>query len=332
MRRVAVTGAAGFIGTHLVAYLKRQDCWVRGIDLVPPRHGASVADEFLLLDLTGSAACARAVTGVDLAFLLAANMGGIAWTHAAPAQILHDNLLISTNSVEACRRDGVRTAVYASSACVYPRRLQRRPDSPPLREEPVFPADPDEEYGWEKLTTEMLARTYRTTYGLDIKVARLHAIYGPLGAYEGARAKSLGALCGKVAAIDGPAGAVDVWGDGTQTRSYCYIDDCVEGLWRIANSDLDVPVNLGSSERVSIAELVGRIAQVAGKDVSPRFLPAEVVGPRGRSSDNTLCRRRLGWAPSTSLDAGLRATYTWVAEQVQRRRARLNVTAGAADG
>jgi GDP-D-mannose 3', 5'-epimerase len=319
MRRVAVTGAGGFIGTHLVAYLKRQGCWVRGVDLVPPRYGATDANEFLLLDLTDQAACACAVADADVAFLLAANMGGIAWTHTAPAQILHDNLLISTNSVEACRRAGVRTAVYASSACVYPRHLQQRPDSPPLREEPVFPADPDEEYGWEKLTTELLARTYRATYDLDIKVARLHAIYGPLGAYDGPRAKSLGALCGKIAAIDGPAGTIEVWGDGRQTRSYCYIDDCVEGLWRIANSDLDVPVNLGSTERVTIAELVARIAAVAGKHVTPRFLPAELVGPRGRSSDNTLCRRRLGWAPSTPLDVGLRATYAWIADQVRER-------------
>jgi GDP-D-mannose 3',5'-epimerase len=316
MTRATVTGAGGFIGSHLVSFLKRQGWWVRGVDVSPPAYLPTDADEFLLLDLTESQSCRRAAAGADVVFALAANMGGIGWTHAAPAEILHDNLLISTNTMEACRRGGVGVVVYTSSACVYPMSLQRRPDSAALREDSVFPAEPDKEYGWEKLTTEILAGTYRTGYGMDVKVARLHAIYGPLGAYHGLRAKSLSAICGKVAAIDGPAGEIEVWGDGSQTRSYCYVDDCVEGLWRIATSDLDTPVNLGSEERVSIAELVERIARIAGKRVTPRFDPTKPVGPLGRSSDNALCRERLGWAPSTPLDTGLRRTYEWVLAQL----------------
>lgn len=314
--RAAVTGAAGFIGTHLVGALRERGWWVRAVDVRQPRWPSG--DEFLLADLRQAPNCRRAVAGVDVVFALAANMGGIGWTHTAPAQILHDNLLISTNSLHACHQAGVRTVVYASSACVYPLRLQTRPDSPPLREDSVLPAEPDREYGWEKLTTELLAGSYRGAYGLDVKIARLHAIYGPCGAYRGPRAKSLAALCGRIAAIDGPAGEIEVWGDGTQTRSYCYVDDCVDGLLRLANSTATQPVNLGSDERVSIAELVARVARVAGKRIAPRFRTDRPVGPLGRCSDNTRCRQLLGWAPSTTLDDGLRRTYDWVAADLRR--------------
>jgi nucleoside-diphosphate-sugar epimerase len=327
--RATVTGAGGFIGSHLVGFLKRRGCWVRGVDLVPPAYAPTEADEFLLLDLTDSSACLRAAGDTDVFFALAANMGGIGWTHAAPAEILRDNLLISTNSLEACRRRSVGVVVYASSACVYPLYLQDRPDSPPLREDSIFPADPDREYGWEKLTTEILATSYRAGHGVDVKVARLHAIYGPLGTYTGLRAKSLAMLCGKVAAVDGPSGEIKVWGDGTQTRSYCYIDDCLEGLWRIAHSDLDTPVNLGSDERVSIAELVQRIARIAGKQIVPRYQPDRPVGPLGRCSDNTLCQQRLGWTPTTQLEKGLSQTYEWIAERVRSEGADVPASMGA---
>jgi nucleoside-diphosphate-sugar epimerase len=329
---VTVTGAGGFIGSHLVAFLKRRGCWVRGVDLRPPPYAPTAADEFLLLDLTDPAACLRAASDTDVFFALAANMGGVGWTHAAPAEILRDNLLISTNSLDACRRRSVRVVVYASSACVYPLYLQDRPDSPPLSEGTVFPADPDREYGWEKLTTEILAANYRSRYDVDVKVARLHAIYGPLGTYSGLRAKSLSMLCGKVAAIDGPSGDIEVWGDGTQTRSYCYVDDCLEGLWRIAHSDLDTPVNLGSDERVSIGELVQRIARIAGKEVVPRYRPDRPVGPLGRCSDNSLCRQRLGWSPTTPLETGLTRTYEWIAERVRSERANMPTPMGASGG
>ncbi|MEU0517567.1 NAD-dependent epimerase/dehydratase family protein [Streptosporangium sp. NPDC006007] len=313
--RTVVTGAGGFIGSHLVRLLRRRGCHVRGVDVRPPEFAESQADEFVLSDLRDPAAAESAVSRADLVFALAANMGGIGWTHAAPAEILRDNLLISTNTVEACRRAGVGTTVYTSSACVYPGYLQRSPDDPPLREDRVFPAEPDMEYGWEKLTTEILCASYRKAYGMDIKVARLHAIYGPWGGYEGLRAKSLAMLCGKVARIPGKVGEIEVWGDGTQSRSYCYVDDCAEGLWRLARSDADTPLNLGSEERVTIGELVDRIAAVAGKTVIPRYAADRPVGPRGRSSDNTLCRRTLGWAPGTLLDEGLRRTYAWIEQR-----------------
>ncbi|SHF85872.1 NAD-dependent epimerase/dehydratase family protein [Streptoalloteichus hindustanus] len=314
--RTVVTGAGGFIGAHLVRFLAQQGCHVRGVDLRHPEFAPSAADEFVTADLRDPAAAADAVAGADVVFALAANMGGIGWTHAAPAEILRDNLLISTNTVEACRAAAVGKVVYTSSACVYPGYLQRNPDDPPLREDRVFPAEPDMEYGWEKLTTEILCATYRRTYRMDVKVARLHAIYGPWGSYEGLRAKSLSMLCGKVARLPGPAGEIEVWGDGTQTRSYCYVDDCVEGLWRLSKSAVDTPVNLGSEERVTIAELVDRIAVVAGKTVTSRYLTDKPVGPRGRSSDNTLCRELLGWAPETSLDEGLRRTYAWIEQHL----------------
>ncbi|MFD5823958.1 NAD-dependent epimerase/dehydratase family protein [Lentzea sp. NPDC060358] len=318
MTLVVVTGAGGFVGGHLVRAVRARypRARVRGVDLHYPRYGRSEADEFLLADLRERDRCAAAVGGADIVFALAANMGGIGWTHAAPAEILHDNLLISVNTLDACRRQGVRTVVYTSSACVYPESLQRTPGSAPLRETPVFPAEPDMQYGWEKLTTEILCETYRKTYGMDIKVARLHAIYGPMGSYSGLRAKSLSMLCGKVAAVPGDSGEIEVWGDGTQTRSYCYVDDCVTGLLRLAESAVDQPVNIGSEERVSIGELVAMIARVAGKEITPRYRPDKPVGPLGRVSDNALCRELLGWQPRTTLDEGLRRTYRWIENQV----------------
>ncbi|MFE7312366.1 NAD-dependent epimerase/dehydratase family protein [Streptomyces sp. NPDC057555] len=322
MTLVVVTGAGGFVGAHLVHALKSSQptVRVRGVDVRPPAYGPSEADEFVHADLREPDRCAAALAGADQVFALAANMGGIGWTHAAPAEILRDNLLISVNTVEACRRAAVGTVVYTSSACVYPNSLQRRPDSAPLREDPVFPADPDMEYGWEKLTTEILCGTFRRTYDMDIKIARLHAVYGPLGAYSGLRAKSLSMLCGKVAAVPGRSGEIEVWGDGTQTRSYCYIDDCVTGLLRLARSTVDQPVNIGSEERISIADLVGRIAAIAGKEIVPRYRPDKPVGPLGRVSDNALCRHLLGWQPATSLDDGLRRTYGWIAEHLASAR------------
>lgn len=316
MTQIVVTGAGGFIGSHLVRRLSRDGHRVRGVDLHHPEYGASTAAGFVVADLRDPRQAHHALSGAHTVYALAANMGGIGWTHAAPAEILRDNLLISTNTVEACRAQGVRTTVYTSSACVYPRYLQRGPDAAPLAEDRVFPAEPDMEYGWEKLTTEMLCRTFRKSHSMDIKIARLHAIYGPEGTFEGPRAKSLSMLCGKVARLPDPEGEIEVWGDGTQTRSYCYVEDCVEGLLRLAASSVAEPVNLGSEERVSISELVRRIAEVAQKKVRCRFAPDRPVGPLGRSSDNNRCRELLGWSPPTSLAAGLERTYPWIEAQV----------------
>ncbi|MFI9722928.1 NAD-dependent epimerase/dehydratase family protein [Streptomyces sp. NPDC052396] len=316
MTLIVVTGAGGFIGSHLVRRLVREGHRVRGADLAHPRHEPTAAQEFVTVDLRDPVQARCAVAGADTVYALAANMGGIGWTHQAPAEILHDNLLISTHTIEACRAAGVRTTLYTSSACVYPGYLQREPDAPPLAEHRVFPAEPDMEYGWEKLTTELLCKAYRKSHGMDIKIARLHAIYGPVGEFDGPRAKSLAMLCTKVARLDGDEGEIEVWGDGTQTRSYCYIDDCVEGLIRLARSEVTEPLNIGSEERIDIASLVDRIAHVAGKKVRCAFAPDRPVGPRGRSSDNTRCRQLLGWEPGTTLQAGLERTYPWIAQQV----------------
>lgn len=321
MNRVLVTGAGGFIGSHLVARLVGEGAWVRGVDLEESEFRPIDADEFLRLDLRDPAEAAEATSDVDTMFALAANMGGIGWTHSAPAEILRDNLLISTNSIEQACRNGVQKVVFASSACVYPRYLQSRPDAPALCEDVVFPADPDREYGWEKLTSEILYGACRDRYGIDVKIVRLHGIYGPYSTYDGLRAKSLAMLCRKVADVEEDAGEVEVWGDGTQRRSYCYVDDCVEGLLRIAASELVEPINLGSDVSVSIAELVERIARVAGKSIRLRFDATRPVGPLGRNSDNSLIRQRLGWAPSTPLDFGLVPTYQWIAEQLRVRAA-----------
>lgn len=320
-RRATVTGAAGFIGGHLVSHLKQHGWWVRGVDTAAPVYRASDADEFLLLDLRDEPAARRAAASADVVFALAANMGGIGWTHAAPAEILHDNLLLSTHALESARYCGVSKVVLASSACVYPLSAQLRPDSPPLREDASDVVDPDREYGWEKLTAELLAASYRSHHGLDVTIARLHAVYGPVGTYRGLRAKSLAALCTKVAMLPPEGGEIEVWGDGTQTRSYCYVDDCVEGFRRLAESSIDVPVNIGSDQRVSIAELVGLISAVAGKEVRARYAPDRPVGPAGRCSDNTRCRSLLGWSPGTPLRVGLEATYGWIAQQVAHEAA-----------
>lgn len=318
--RIVVTGAGGFIGSHLVEALVREGgAHIVGVDVRRPEYGLSRANEFVLADLRDRDACAHAVAGADLVYALAANMGGIGWTHTAGASIAHDNLLISTNTTEACRSAGVGRLVYTSSACVYPGYLQQRADSPALREDAVFPADPDREYGWEKLMAELLCESYRSSYGTDMRIARLHAIYGPRGCFEGARAKSLSMLCGKVARLD-RQGTIEVWGDGTQTRSYCYVDDCVEGLRRLAASDVTEPINIGSAERVSITELVEHIAAVSGKRVNVVYDLDRPVGPRGRCSDNTRCAQLLGWEPRVPLADGLALTYRWIEDQVRAER------------
>ena len=312
--RVLVTGAGGFIGHHLVRYLVAAGYRVRGVDLVPPAFEPTRAQEFLRLDLRRADHCAAAVHDVDEVYHLAANMGGMGFIEFNKAQIAHDNVLMDASMLEAARRAGVRRFFYSSSACVYPPFRLQRPDAPPLREEDAYPADPVDGYGWEKLYMERLCRHYRDDFGLETRVARFHSMYGPLGTYDGGREKAPAAICRKVAlAPDG--GTIDIWGDGEQTRTYCYIDDCVEGIHRLMRSGHHEPINLGSDVLVTINELALLVARVAGKRLTLRHVEGP-EGVRGRGSDNARMRAVLGWEPRVTLEEGMRLTYAWIASQL----------------
>jgi nucleoside-diphosphate-sugar epimerase len=313
---VLVTGAGGFIGHHLVGYLRRQGYWVRGVDLKHPEFEPTNADEFMLLDLRRSRDAGVATANVDEVYHLAANMGGMGFIEFNKAEIAHDNVLIDANMLEAARRQRVTRFFYSSSACVYPPSRLLSPDAPPLREEDAYPADPVDAYGWEKLYAERLCRHYREDYGLETRIARFHSMYGPLGTYDGGREKAPAALCRKIArARDGDA--IEIWGDGEQTRTYCYIDDCVEGIYRLMRSDHREPINLGSDHLVTINDLALLIAAIAGKRLTLRHVDGP-LGVRGRGSDNSRMRSVLGWEPEVTLEDGMRRTYEWIATAMSR--------------
>jgi nucleoside-diphosphate-sugar epimerase len=313
--RVLVTGAGGFIGHHLTNFLKAQGFWVRGVDLKQPEFEPSRADEFLLLDLRRWEQALEATRGMTEVYNLAANMGGIGFIEHNKAVIMHDNVLINIHMLEAAREHGIQRYLYTSSACVYPGYRQNSVDVTPLREEDAYPADPEDGYGWEKLFSERQCRHYLEDYGLDTRVVRFHNIFGPLGTYEGGREKSPAAICRKIAlAADGDE--IEVWGDGDQTRSYCYIDDCVEGIWRLMRSDHREPLNLGQDRLISINQLVDMVAAVAGKRIGKRHNLSAPQGVRGRNSDNTRLRDVLGWEPQISLEDGLGRTYEWIEARV----------------
>lgn len=316
-RRILVTGAGGFIGHHLVNRLKEQGHWVRGVDLKSPEFEPSRADDFRILDLRRWESCLEATRDVQDVYALAADMGGMGFISSHHAQILHNNLLISTHTLEGAHQNGVERYLYASSACVYPEYRQLETEVTPLREDEAYPAQPQDAYGWEKLVTERLAEHYRDDYGMNVRVVRFHNIYGPLGTWDGGREKAPAALSRKIAIarLNGTH-EIEVWGDGEQTRTFCHIDDCVEGLQRIIESDYQQPLNLGRDEMVSINELARIIARVAGVQVTVRHIDGP-QGVRGRNSDNSLCREVLGWEPQISLEDGLARTYPWIEAQVR---------------
>lgn len=316
--KVLVTGAGGFIGHHLVKYLIGRGYWVRGVDIKQPEYEPTEANEFEILDLRDANNCARAMRGIDEVYGLAANMGGIGFIESNKAVIVRDNTLINLNSIEAARESGVKRYLYTSSACVYPGYLQKQTDLSPLKEDDAYPADAEDGYGWEKLYMERICRHYREDFGLETRVVRFHNIFGPLGTYDGGREKSPAAICRKVAlASDGDT--IEVWGDGEQTRSYCYIDDCVEGIHRLMRSDYREPLNLGQDRMISINQLVRIVSGIAGKDIGKRYDLSKPQGVRGRNSDNSRLRQVLEWEPSVSLEAGLKITYEWIAAQLQKK-------------
>ena len=314
--RVLVTGAGGFIGHHLVTFLKQRGYWVRGVDIKMPEFGPTAADEFRLLDLRQCDNCLEATEGINETYALAADMGGMGFISNHHAQILHNNILISTHTLDAARVNGVQRYFYTSSACVYPEYKQTDTNVTPLKESDAYPAAPQDAYGWEKLVTERLCMHYREDYGISTRTVRFHNIFGPLGTWQGGREKAPAALCRKIAVAKLTAAPViEIWGDGEQTRSFCYIDDCVEGIHRLMRSDYAEPLNLGQDRLISINELADMVAEIAGI----RIRKVHVAGPegvRGRNSDNTRLREVLGWEPAVSLEEGMARTYAWIENQV----------------
>jgi GDP-D-mannose 3', 5'-epimerase len=317
--KVVVTGAGGFIGHHLVAYLKRQGYWVRGVDLKYPEFSPTASDEFLRLDLRRWENCLEATHGVDEVYALAADMGGMGFISSHHAQILHNNALINLHTLEAARTNGVKRYLYTSSACIYPEYRQMDTNVTPLKEEDAYPAQPQDAYGWEKLIAERLCLCYQEEYGIETRIVRFHNIFGPLGTWDDGREKAPAALCRKVAVAKLTGNSeVEIWGDGEQTRSFCYIDDCVTGLYKLMQSDYPGPLNLGQDRLVTINQLADIIARIA----SICIIKKSVSGPqgvRGRNSDNTRLRQVLGWEPEIALEEGLVRTYAWIEIQVRKK-------------
>ncbi|MDX2150879.1 MAG: NAD-dependent epimerase/dehydratase family protein [Bryobacteraceae bacterium] len=319
MRKVVVCGAGGFIGSHLVRRLKRDGFWVRGVDLKYPEFSTTAADEFLKGDLRDVRTAEAAVEGVEDVYQLAADMGGAGYifTGDHDAAVMHNSATINLNILEAAKPAGVKRLFYSSSACIYPERNQLDPDNPICSEDSAYPAAPDSEYGWEKLFSERLYMAYMRNHGLQVRIARFHNIFGPEGTWEGGREKAPAAMCRKVAeANDG--GSIQIWGDGKQTRSFLFIDECLEGVRRLMESDFVGPVNIGSEEMITINGLAEMAMAIAGKTLTIDHIPGP-LGVRGRNSDNRLIKQKLGWAPNAPLLEGMTSTYNWISQQVAKR-------------
>ena len=322
MKRALVCGAGGFIGHHLVSRLKSEGFWVRGADLKRPRFSESAADDFIVGDLRSQSLVGDVVdTPFDEVYQLAADMGGAGYifTGEHDADVMHNSATINLNMADACRRRGVGRIFYSSSACIYPAHNQEDPDNPNCAEDSAYPAAPDSEYGWEKLFSERLYLSYARNYGMQVRIARYHNIFGPEGSWNDGKEKAPAAMCRKVAqAADD--GEIEIWGGGDQTRSFLYVDECLEGTLRLTRSDFTGPVNIGSDEMISIDGLVDMIASIAGKRIYKRHI-AGPTGVRGRNSDNRLIEQQLGWRPSRPLKDGIARTYAWIAAQAEQRAA-----------
>jgi len=319
--KVLVTGACGFIGSHLVNHLKEKDHFVKAVDIRQESecYMRLRADEFHHADLRNSSSCVLLTKDVDCVYHLAANMGGIGYITSVGAEIMRDNTLMNINVLEACRENCVGTIFYSSSACVYPTYRQQKPTVDPLKESDARPAEPNEYYGWEKLYMEKFMEACQRDFGSGIRIARFHNIYGPYGAYKGGKEKAPAALCRK-AALAKDGGLIEVWGDGKQTRSFLYIDDCLRGVDMLIQSDHDKPLNIGSDRLVTIDELAQMIIKISGKNLKIKHDLSKPQGVRGRNADLTLIKKVLGWEPKVSLEEGLEKTYKWILQQVSNER------------
>lgn len=317
MKKALVCGAGGFIGGHLVNRLKSEGYWVRGVDLKQNEFGNNQADEFIIGDLTSANVATNVLeSGFDEVYQLAADMGGAGYifTGFNDASVMHNSALCNLNILEASANAGVSKIFYSSSACMYPEYNQLDPDNPKCSEDSAYPAAPDSEYGWEKLFSERLYLAYQRNRGIDVRIARFHNIFGPCGTWQGGKEKAPAAMCRKVAeAVDGSS--IEVWGDGKQTRSFLYINDCIDAIRALINSDFAGPVNIGSEEMISINDFAKMVIDIAGKKLTINNIPGP-QGVRGRNSDNSLIFKKLGWKPSLTLRQGMELTYNWISQQV----------------
>jgi len=319
LKTALVCGAGGFIGGHLVRRLKKEGYWIRGIDLKENKYSDTDSDDFIIGDLRDPVVCREICDQpYDEVYQLAADMGGAGFIFSGEndADIMHNSAMINLNVVEASVKAGVKKIFYSSSACMYPERNQMDPDNPNCAEDSAYPAEPDSEYGWEKLFSERFYLAASRNYGLDVRIARFHNIFGPQGSWKDGREKAPAAMCRKVAETS-DGGEIEMWGDGTQTRSFLYIDECLEGVRRLMKSDFMKPINIGSDEMVSINQLAEMTMDISGKKQSINHIPGP-LGVRGRNSDNRLIKEKLGWAPNWPLRKGMELTYRWIAEQVEK--------------